>query len=319
MDFKLKKNPSNLILDSENEFVILHFLKLFDLQDSDLAKKLLSNLLKTQLSDGSFPSEYDSNFGSIKNTCRITHLLLDYDFLQSDQVISSAIDFLLSKQNQDGGWCENPEIKIPEEVIELSTENSITWLTADVVDLIHRVGKEETDAYNNALSWIIDIQNHEGGWTMWRKEKYGSDSDSTAQILFMLKDYCSVEYFSWQKGLALYERFLNEREEEAKQGYYIEPLTHKKKKNDIYTLSHLLLSSLTDKDRRIKFGYNMNDLRVRTIVEEIINIQNQDGGWNPFWQKESDPTYTVLALKLLVLLELVAKEEIRNYIQTIIE
>jgi len=319
MDFKLKKKSSNFILNSNNDIAILNFLKLIDFHESDLAMQLVSKVLKTQLADGSFPSDYDSENGGIKNTCRITHLLLDYDYLPDNVIISSAIDFLLSKQNPDGGWSENPDVTIPENTMELSTVNSITWLSADIIDLLHRVGTEKIDSYKKALLWLIEMQNEEGGWTMWKKEKHGSDPDSTAQILFMLKEYCNKECFLWQKGFSLFEKFLNEREEEAKQGYYIETITQKKKRNDIYTLSHLLLSSLTDKERRIKSGYNMKDPRVRNIVEEIINIQNLDGGWNPFWQNESDPIYTVLAVKLLILLDLIDKDEIRNYVQSIIE
>ncbi|MHA1398246.1 MAG: hypothetical protein ACTSSF_11200, partial [Candidatus Heimdallarchaeaceae archaeon] len=143
--------------------------------------------------------------------------------------------------------------------------------------------------------------------------------DSTAQILFMLRDLYGTESFSWHKGLTLFEKFLNERAQEAIQGYYLDPSTKEKKRSDVYSLSHLLLSSLIDKGRRIKAGYNMNDSRVKHIVKEIIEIQNEDGGWNPFWKEESDPIYTVLAVKLLLLLKVLDIKEIQKQTLNLLE
>ncbi|MHA1827357.1 MAG: prenyltransferase/squalene oxidase repeat-containing protein [Candidatus Heimdallarchaeaceae archaeon] len=312
MKLKLKRSPSQIILNSNNDYAILHYLKILNLQDYSFTQRLLSKLLKTQLENGSFPSKYARSVGGIKETCRNTHLILDFGYEPKNSVIKSAVDFLLQNQNSDGGWSENPNINVPENIVELSTSKGITWLTADIIELLHRVWMGQSNSCEKARLWLINMQRQDGGWTMWEKEKNSSDPDSTAQILFMLRDLYGTESFSWHKGLSLFEKFLTERAQEAIQGYYIDPSTKEKKRNDIYSLSHLLLSSLVDKGRRIKAGYKMNDSRVKHIVKEIIEIQNEDGGWNPFWKEESDPIYTVLAVKMLVLLKVLNIKEIQK-------
>ena len=115
------------------------------------------------------------------------------------------------------------------------------------------------------------------------------------------------------KGIKLFEKFLDEVAADAEKGYYIAP-NGEKRENDIYHLTHLLLSSLVDSKRRIEAGYNLNDVRVNKIVHAIVKSQREDGGWRPFWAPSSDPTYTMLTLKLLVWLGVINPEELRRQI-----
>lgn len=72
--------------------------------------------------------------------------------------------------------------------MELSNVQSVTWLTADIVELLRSVGLAESKPCTKALNWIRKMQNPDGGWPMFKGERFqGSDPDSTAQILFMMK------------------------------------------------------------------------------------------------------------------------------------
>jgi hypothetical protein len=69
------------------------------------------------------------------------------------------------------------------------------------------------------------------------------------------------------------------------------------------------MSWLLDPPRRFERGYDAGDPRVRRMMEALIEIQRQDGGWRPFWSAESSPLYTALALKVLVLSGALARED----------
>ncbi len=156
------------------------------------------------------------------------------------------------------------------------------------------------------------MQNPDGGWSMWKRDPFeGSDPDSTAQILFLFRDMFGEEDATYQKGIEFFEKSLDKVAQEAEQGYYVAP-NGERRNLDIYHLSHLLLSSLVDTNRRIDAGYDMKDLRVKQIVQAVLNTQHEDGGWNPFWTKKSDPTYTVLTIKLLMYLNFLNKQKFRT-------
>ena len=84
---------------------------------------------------------------------------------------------------------------------------------------------------------------------------------------------------------------------------------------DVYTLTHLLLSSLVDPPRRLQGGYDVSDPRVRKILEALIEIQGQDSGWRPFFAEESSPLYTVLAVKVLILSGAIPREDLLDVVE----
>jgi len=72
------------------------------------------------------------------------------------------------------------------------------------------------------------------------------------------------------KVLDCSKNFFDEVAMDVEKGYYVAS-TGEKRENDIYHLTHLLLSSLVDSKRRIEAGYNLNDVRVDKIVQAILN------------------------------------------------
>ncbi len=47
-------------------------------------------------------------------------------------------------------------------------------------------------------------------------------------------------------------------------------------------------------------------------MEALIDIQAEDGGWRPFWASESDPGYTLLAIKTLVLSRAIKRDALQS-------
>lgn len=68
----------------------------------------------------------------------------------------------------------------------------------------------------------------------------------------------------------------------------------KKEELDPYYLTHLFLSWTLDPPRRFQSGYDISDSCVKEVMNALIDIQNSDGGWRPFWSEESSPTYTFI-------------------------
>ena len=51
------------------------------------------------------------------------------------------------------------------------------------------------------------------------------------------------------------------------------------------------------------------------MMEALIEIQQDDGGWSPFWTEASSPTYTVLAVKSLALTGLLERKDLKPHVQ----
>ena len=308
---KLKRDPIGFILRQGDDTTKLHLLEFLGLLDTKEAKELILSLLNNQMPNRGFPSRFNKKIAGITTTCRTALLLLKCGIPPDRLNIQSAVKFLLRLQREDGGWSENPKLTIPEKVIELSSKKSVTWLTADVIELLREVGLEKSEACRKALSWLRRVQNEEGGWFMFEGAGFeGSDPDSTAQITFLMKDVYGEDDPIYLESKKLFESFLDDVARDAERGYYL-AANGEKRENDIYHLTHLLLSSLVDKNRRIEAGYDLNDERVKKIVGAIVDSQLDDGGWRPFWADKSDPVYTVLTLKLLASVDMLKIEDLR--------
>lgn len=310
---ELRYDPMKFIFHHGDEVTKLHLLQFFDVLETKKGKDLILHLLKSQLQSGGFTSKINKETEGVRETCRNALLLLKCGIPHDRLNIQSAINFLLKHQLKNGGWSENPDLTIPKEVVELSSTQGVTWLTADIIELLRSVGLGESEPCTKALTWLRKMRNQDGGWPMFKGTQFREDPDSTAQILFMMKEIYGEDDTLWLKGIKLFENFLDQMALDVERGYHIAPIGEKRE-NDIYHLTHLLLSSLVDSKRRIEAGYNLDDVRVNKIVQAILNSQREDGGWRPFWTRNSDPTYTVLTLKLLVWLGVLNPEELRKQI-----
>ncbi len=312
---KLKYNPFPPIFTQGDEATKLTCLELFGLADSPQANRLLLELIRQQRSNGAFPSRIDPHHWGMRETVRNTLLLLKMGLPPRGVNVDSAVQFVLSRQRPDGGWSENPSLDIPPEKVELSNKQAITWITADVVELLRQVGMGEGPQCQAALEWLRAMQNRHGGWHSYSGsigDQRGStgDPDSTAQITFLMGEIYGEDDPVYRKGRELFETHLEECAQDVERGYRIRLRNGQREELDGYTLTHLLLSWLLDPPRRIQSGYDVGDPRVRQMMEALIEIQREDGGWRPFWSEESSPVYTALAAKVLVLSGMLARDDL---------
>ncbi|MGB7061539.1 MAG: prenyltransferase/squalene oxidase repeat-containing protein [Candidatus Zixiibacteriota bacterium] len=312
---EFKHDPVPFIFEKGDSFTKLCVLEMVNLWNTTLGKELLLDLLKTQKKDGGFPSGIDSKHSGMKETVRAANLLLRCKMPKDGLALTSCMKFLLKHQTQDGGFPENPKLTIPAEMIELSNQKGVTWLTADMVDLLRLVGQENTKACQKAINWLRRMELQEGGWGPVEEDEE-IDPDSSAQITFLMKDLLGGEDTLYKRGIALFEEHLDQMAQNAEQGFY--DLKGEKRENEVYHLTHLLGQSIFTGKRGADAGYRVRDKRVKKILEGIIEIQREDGGFRPYWSKESDPLYTAIVLKIFLWVGGMKKKEIKSGIEKVI-
>jgi prenyltransferase beta subunit len=310
MDFKY--DPIPFIFAKGDPYTKLCVLELAGLSNTSLGNSSLLELLKTQNKDGGFPSKIDPDFSGVKETERIAFLLLRCGMPKDSLNVASCVKFILKNQTGDGGFKENPKLDIPEKIVELSNQKGVTWLTADMVDLLREMGLENTKACQKGIHWLRKVEKFGGGWGLFENDEE-IDPDSSAQITFLMKDLFGEEDPLYKRGIALYEEHLNQVEKDAESGFY--SLNGEKAENDIYHLTHLLGQSFFFGKRNADAGYDVKDKRIKKIVKAIIETQREDGGWRPFWSEESDPLYTGLVVKIFFWIGALQKEKIKTMIE----
>ncbi len=317
---QLKYDPFPLVFSRGDEPTQLACLALFNLADSPRGRTCRRTIRAGQRPDGAFPSRTDPAHWGMQETIRSPLILLNAGSPPDDAAVSSAVRFILDRQNPDGGWCENPALEIPEQMTWVSNERSITWLTADVVELLWRVGMGEHPQCRAALAGLSAMRNRQGGWPSLaaggaeQQDDLG-DPDATAQITFLMGEIYGQGDAVFCQGKRLFEHYLDECARDAERGYWIRAHDGEREGIEVYTLTHLLLSSLVDTPRRLQGGYDVGDPRVRDILEVLVEVQGQDGGWRPFFAEESSPPYTVLAIKVLVLAGAIPREDLVDLIR----
>jgi hypothetical protein len=196
----------------------------------------------------------------------------------------------------------------------LSNELSVTWLTADAVDLLRQAGHGDSEQCRLAIEWLRSLQNPQGGWPSVARESQPpgatGDPDASAQIAFLMREIYGEGDPLYRRGRELFERHLDETAGDVERGHRIRAVDGQREEMEAYGLTHLLLSWLGDRPRRIEAGYDVNDRRVGPMMEALIHAQGEDGGWQPFWADESSPVYTALAVKSLVLTGALPSEDL---------
>ena len=318
MNFKY--DPIPFIFAKGDPYTKLCVLELAGLSNTLFGNSLLLELLKTQNKDGGFPSKIDPNFGGVKETERIAFLLLKLGMPKDGLNLASCMKFLLKNQTEDGGFKENPKLTIPQKIVELSTQKDVTWLTADIVDILREMGLENTKACQKGIHWLRKVEISGGGWGLFSEgSRFAGegeeliDPDSSAQITFLMRDLFGEEDPLYKRGIVLYEEHLAEVAKDAETGFCFRKGV--KEENDIYHLTHLLGQSFFFGKRSADAVYNLKDERVAKIAKAITNTQREDGGWRPFWSEESDPLYTGLVIKIFFWIGALQKAKIKSLIE----
>jgi hypothetical protein len=318
----LTYDPFPLIFSRGEAATKLACLTFFGLGDLPRARKCLLELIEAQRADGAFASRVDAAQWGMRETVRTPLLLLEAGLPAEGVNVDAAVRFLVEHQNDDGGWCENPALQLPPEQTWLSGRRSITWLSADVVDLLRRVGLAEAASCRHAVRWLRGMQTEDGGWPSVAPDEGDEqnaevDPDATAQIAFLMADVFGEADPVHVRGRELFERHLDCVAQDAERGYWIRLRDGQREALDVYHLTHLLLSWLLDSPRRFQAGYDASDPRVRRMMDALIGLQREDGGWTPFFAEGSSPRYTCLAVEALVLSGMIDRaglaERVRAY------
>ncbi len=313
MEFKY--DPVPFIFEKGDLFTKLSVLEMVDLWNTPLGDKWLLELLKTQNKDGGFPSQIDPKLSGVKETERSAHLLLKCGMPKDGLALSSCMKFILKHQTADGGFCENSKIRIPESMDWLSNQKGVSWLTVDIVDLLRLFGRENTRVCQKAINWLRRMELPEGGWSAIEGAEI-ADPDSSAQVTFLMKDLLGEEDTLYKRGRELYEKHLDQTAADAKQGFHY--WNERKEENDVYHLTHLLGQSFFSGKRGVDSGYDIQDDRVKNIMERIMQIQREDGGFRTYWSQESDPLYAGLVLRVFLWVKAMEKERIKAMIQKVV-
>jgi hypothetical protein len=311
---RLRHDPFPLILNRGDGDTILAFLAFFGLEDSPRARECLLDLIKQQRSDGAYPSQLDPQRWGMRETVRTALLLLEVGLPPQGINVDAAVRFVLQHPNADGGWCENPALALPADQTWLSDQQGMTWLTADVVELLRRLGRGESTPCRQALTWLRDVRTESGGWPSVARDadERGEDPDATVQVAFLMGDVFGEDDPAYRRGRELFEGYLDRCARDAERGYRVRPRDGQRADLDVYQLTHLFLSWLLDPPRRFRTGYDVGDPRVRTMMEALVDIQREDGGWRPFFAEGSSPVYTALAVKALVLSGMLDRAALRE-------
>jgi prenyltransferase beta subunit len=310
MEFKY--DPIPFIFEKGDLYTKLSVLEMADLWNTTTGEKLLLELLKTQNKDGGFPSQIDPKQSGVRKTERVTYLLSRCGMPKEGLALSGCLKFLLKHQTGDGGFIENPKIDIPDSMNWVSNQKGVTWLTVDIVDILKLFGRESTKVCQKAINWLRRMELPEGGWSSVEGQET-VDPDSSAMVTFLMKDLLGEEDTLYKRGREQYEKHLDQTAADAEQGFYI--WEGKKEENDVYHLTHLLGQSFFSGKRSAEAGYDVQDHRVKKIVEGIFKIQREDGGFRPYWSQESDPLYTGLVLNILIWVKTMEKEKVKTLIE----
>ena len=313
---QLPHDPFPLIFEGGDAAVRLWCLELFGLQRSPRATEDLEALLAQQLPGGGFPGGSDQEEWGIRETIRHGLLLSQLGLTPGDAPLQRVSHFAAQVQRADGSWAENPRLPLdPFTQTFLSSTDGVTWITADAVDLMRAADLVRHPGYPTALAWLREAQNAQGGWPSvagCRPPAGGGavDPDATAAIAFLLGEVYGEEDPCYVRGRHCFEESVDDAARDARRGYHVRARDSQPVGIDVYGLTHLLLSWLGDRPRRIRAGYDVRDLRIRDMMSALISLQGSDGGWQPFWAAGSSPQYTALAVKTLVLTGAVEPESL---------
>jgi len=310
MEFRY--DPIPFIFEKGDLYTKLSILEIADLGNTPGGDKLLLELLKRQNKDGGFPSMINPKLSGVKETERAAYLLSICGMPKEGLALSGCMKFVLKHQTGDGGFSENPKIDIPGSMDWISNQKGVTWLTVEIVDLLRLFGQENAKACQKAINWLRRMELPEGGWGAVEGQET-VDPDSSAAVTFLMKDLLGEEDTLYKRGRELYEKHLDQTATDAELGFHV--CNEKKVENDVYHLTHLLGQSFFSGKRGADSGYGIRDHRIKKIVEGIVRIQREDGGFIPYWSQESDPLYTGLVLSIFLWVKAMKKGKIKEMIE----
>ncbi|MHA1881769.1 MAG: prenyltransferase/squalene oxidase repeat-containing protein [Candidatus Thorarchaeota archaeon] len=236
-------------------------------------KELIEEIESVVNTDGGLPFCFQvGGPSSAKATAEFLPLLFDIDS-ENKELIDGMVNFLISRQKNDGGFAEalNLDALIEDRYggtlgIEwYPVGKSITWLTGKALEALCLVKYGDQERLRRARDFLIYSQHEDGHWPDFKGQEI-SDPLGTGNILPALRA------MGVSSGNKVY-------------------------KNGRAALFQHLVASLEQKST-----YDMVDLgavnsakteKEKEVLEQglqlITSTQNEDGGWSLMGSKKSDP------------------------------
>ena len=234
--------------------------------------EFMDEVKRIQNKDGGMPfSVQPGNPSSVKETAEILALISNYKS-KWPHIIDEMIEFLVSRQKNDGGFSEtlNLDPYIEDKWGEIGREwypvaKSVTWLTGKALEALCLVSYENEERLKRARDFLLYNQYEDGNWPdyLGRNE---SDPLATGNILLGLRAIgINSDNKVYRDGRAALLQHLKEAVE-SKSTFDMADLTAVGKPES-----------------------NLEASVIRSGLELIVQSQNEDGGWAPLGFKKSDP------------------------------
>ena len=152
-------------------------------------KWAISYLLHEQESDGSWFGRWGVNY--IYGTSGVLSALAKIAPETCEPNINRGVEWLLSCQNQDGGWGEtcfsynDPSLKGQGD----STASQTAWALTGIMSAVEAIGLEASAALQRGIGYLLSTQQSDGTWT----EKYFTGTGFPCH--FYLKYHMYAQYF----------------------------------------------------------------------------------------------------------------------------
>jgi len=276
---KLRYDAVSYVLKNGNQYHKLKMLMILGGKRED-CQKLMVELESMQNHDGGWSWQLETGRPSgVSQTARTLELLLKTGEDKHSETVKRAVQFLLQRQNPDGGWSENPQLEgiILKEHNWISTRYS-GFQTADAILALADAGYENDDRVRKAIEFLRRAQNEEGGWPSYVGPDYpyeGSDVASTDHIVLA------------------FLRLGEPKNSDVLRNAVKALLKHR---NDWDSP----IDSATALNVFLMLDYPLEHEYVKEHVKNLVETQKLDGGWNWFDDLPSNPAQTVDCIEQLV-------------------
>jgi hypothetical protein len=242
----------------------LHFLA-GNKRNDDVPLKYLRNL---QNEDGGFPYNNEkSKVSCLNNTNDCLDMIIELKLDPSD-VLNRTIEYLLGIQNEDGSWSENNEIiQYGPTFWDMPNDLKTTmWLTADIARHLIQLSYKETQAVQRAADFLL--MNRDEEW------KFAGFLHSTWIAIGVFGQLMGSKSEIVERALNVFNRNMEKLNDSA---------------GDLaWCLECFRAAGLTEENPTVK-----------KCVDQLVNLQQENGSWLSSDGDEFVVSTTINALKAL--------------------
>jgi len=130
-------------------------------EDRPAIERGIAYLRREQEKDGSWFGRWGTNY--IYGTWSVLCALNAADVKQDDPMVTSAADWLIARQREDGGWGEDCEsyAHAPRGEYHESLPSQTAWAVLGLM----AAGRVEDKSVERGIAWLQSVQEPDGSWT----------------------------------------------------------------------------------------------------------------------------------------------------------